>query len=114
MLPFLFLTLRLNLTLENHELLTNISQVLPVFGVFHSHHCGHCKPVIAILEEIALKYEDNPGILMVSSDCIDNQEAWATQFKPPSHPTFFLILGGFLEEVRVEHTIDGSPRQSRT
>lgn len=58
-------------------------------------------------------YEDDPDILIVSSDCNRytsdcnvNQEACVRQLKPPSYPTFVVILGGFLEQVRVERTID--------
>lgn len=56
---------------------------------FSSPHCGHCKKVEPIYEELARHYKDDPNIIISKINCKENE----LEFIIGSFPTFYIYPG---------------------
>jgi thiol-disulfide isomerase/thioredoxin len=111
MLLIVLLSLRLDLTLDNHQLMINMSRTIPTFGVFYSRSCGHCESIPDMMANLSAKYEKDPRVVIVSCDCFQNRDACNATFSNTAFPTFFVSFGGIMEQIRMERTLDAFTAQ---
>lgn len=107
MLSLLFIIqIKMYVNNTNQEKLKELSHEKPVFALFYSHHCGHCKKVYPTWTEMMTFYENDTDIITAESDCVNHPKTCNFFMKISGYPTFAYIINGVATEVMLTRTLD--------
>ena len=91
MIFFTFIFISFIVNDENVDDLAKKSFNVPVFILFHSPFCGHCKKIFPIFELFQKQMDSDNEIIVASLDCLNNQYASKYFINVNSYPTFAII-----------------------
>lgn len=90
----------------NQEKLKELSHETPVFALFYSHHCGHCKKVYPTWTEMMTFYENDTRIITAESDCVNHPKTCNYFLRVSGYPTFVYMINGIAKEVMISRSLD--------
>lgn len=90
----------------NQDKLKELSHEKPVFALFYSHHCGHCKKVYPTWTEMMTYYENDTDIITAESDCVNHPKTCNYFLKVSGYPTFVYMINGVATEVMISRSLD--------
>lgn len=105
-LIFSLKSLEFILTDQNIEELVEKSMNTPVFNLFYSPHCSHCKKIHPIWKLLSNKYSGENGIIISEVDCIASHKACKYFINVNSYPTFAIIKKNETIKISVDRDLE--------
>ncbi|KAK8883978.1 hypothetical protein M9Y10_043081 [Tritrichomonas musculus] len=100
------LQLKMYVNKTNQDQAKELSHKTPIFALFYSHFCGHCKKVYPTWTEMMTYYENDTSIITAETDCVDHPKTCNYFFRVSGYPTFAYIVNGVAREVMVTRTLE--------
>ncbi|OHT13249.1 hypothetical protein TRFO_16699 [Tritrichomonas foetus] len=101
---FSLLALEFIATDENVQELSDLSKTVPVFMLFHSPYCPHCKKILPLWNLLGKQYFNEENVVIAQINCVENKKAAEHFINVKSYPTFGLIQNSTTSVVFVERT----------
>ena len=98
---FIFLQIKMYINQTNQEHLAQLSYSKPVFILFFSRFCGHCRKVYPTWTDLMNKYENDDDVILAETDCVQNPETCKYFMTIDGYPTFAYIVNNEPKEVNL-------------